>query len=304
MNHQPLIRSASMLTPIPINRTPTSLTFSLTNPPNTSTNDTATSEVGTLRGRMEQQVDAIAGSANKVISGVVGTSFGVLRMLLPGVQESTAVVTNVNAVSDTVSNPITSNTNTSPNTNGNANVSGNVDSGGGGVGWNPVRPGFGLLRRETGLAIAASIAASLPGGGGSGGRRVGAGSSSGAGAGEEGQMLVTVSRPASVRSGAGSGFEDEVGLGDEGEGNEEGENEEERGEGEEEEEDGEEGGDSRSIQSFESMMTGKREKRAAANAKSGRKSLSDRLAHMSGFSRLQSKEGGGDKVRLVYSICN
>ena len=240
-------------------------------------------------------MDAIAGSANKVISGVVGTSFGVLRMLLPGVQESTAVVTNVNAVSDTVSNANTSSTNT--NANGNVNVSGNVDSGGGGVGWNPVRPGFGLLRRETGLAIAASIAASLPGGGSGGGRRVGAGSSSGAGAGEEGQMLVTVSRPASVRSGAGSGFEDEVGLGDEREENEEGENEEERGEGEEEEEDGEEGGDSRSIQSFESMMIGKRERRVASNAKSGRKSLSDRLAHMSGFSRLQSKEGGGEKVR-------
>lgn len=40
----------------------------------------------TLRGRVEQQVDAITGSANKVISGVVDSSFGVLRALLPGTQ--------------------------------------------------------------------------------------------------------------------------------------------------------------------------------------------------------------------------
>lgn len=38
---------------------------------------------GSLRGRVEQGVDVIAGSANKVISGVVDSSFGVLRSFLP-----------------------------------------------------------------------------------------------------------------------------------------------------------------------------------------------------------------------------
>ncbi|EIW80318.1 hypothetical protein CONPUDRAFT_154356 [Coniophora puteana RWD-64-598 SS2] len=42
-----------------------------------------TPAIGMLRGRVEQQVDAIAGSANKVISGVVDSSFGVLRSFLP-----------------------------------------------------------------------------------------------------------------------------------------------------------------------------------------------------------------------------
>ena len=37
-------------------------------------------EVG-LRGRVEQQVDAIAGSANKVLVGMMDTSFGMLKSL-------------------------------------------------------------------------------------------------------------------------------------------------------------------------------------------------------------------------------
>lgn len=37
-----------------------------------------------FRGRVGQGVDAIAGSANKVITGVFYTSFGVLRALIPG----------------------------------------------------------------------------------------------------------------------------------------------------------------------------------------------------------------------------
>jgi hypothetical protein len=115
-------------------------------------------------------------------------------------------------------------------------------------------------------------------------------------------MLVTVSRPASVQSGVGGGFEDEVGLEMKGKGMKE-EKMKKRGEGEEEE-DREEGGDSRSIQSFQSMIIGKRKQHVAANAKSGRKSLSDRLAHMSGFSRLQSKGGCADKVRPCLRLIN
>ena len=73
--------------------------------------------VGGIRGRVEQQVDAIAGSANKVISGVMDSSFGVLRSLLP--------------------------MNAEPSSDSNREHS-----------WNPVRPTFGLLRRESGFSIA------------------------------------------------------------------------------------------------------------------------------------------------------
>jgi hypothetical protein len=62
------MRSASLLTPIPINWMPTHSQTHQTRPRTMTT----TSEVGTFRGRMEQQVNAIAESANKVISGVVG----------------------------------------------------------------------------------------------------------------------------------------------------------------------------------------------------------------------------------------
>lgn len=79
-----------------------------------------------LRGRVEQQVDAIAGSANKVISGVVDSSFGVLRAFLPGGQAAEA-------------------------------APGDGDT-------TAIRPTFGLLRRDTGFSIA-SLAASLPGAG-------------------------------------------------------------------------------------------------------------------------------------------
>lgn len=67
-----------------------------------------------LRGLVEQQVDAIAGSANKVLSGVVDSSFGVLRSFLPG----SSVVETPEAI---IQEP---------------------------------RPTFGLLRRESGFSIA------------------------------------------------------------------------------------------------------------------------------------------------------
>ena len=81
-----------------------------------------------LRGRVEQQVDAIAGSANKVLSGVVDSSFGVLRSLLPGQNQTPAATAT--PVAEATEEP---------------------------------RQGFTLLRRDTGFSIA-SLAASLPGG--------------------------------------------------------------------------------------------------------------------------------------------
>ncbi|KAI8985598.1 hypothetical protein BD414DRAFT_59587 [Trametes punicea] len=88
-----------------------------------------------LRGRVEQQVDALAGSANKVLTGVVDTSFGVLRALLPG-QASDAHPNGV------ATPPVDADQSAAP--------------------WNIPQPRFGLLRRDTHFSIA-SIAASLPG---------------------------------------------------------------------------------------------------------------------------------------------
>jgi hypothetical protein len=88
-----------------------------------------------LRGRVEQQVDALAGSANKVfygVTGVVDSSFGVLRSFLPGGPDAAAVTPAVDA-----------DQNAAP--------------------WNAMRPAFGILRRESGFSIA-SLTASLPGG--------------------------------------------------------------------------------------------------------------------------------------------
>ena len=42
--------------------------------------------------RVEQQVDAIAGSANKILAGVMDTSFGLLKSLLPGQEAQVAGV--------------------------------------------------------------------------------------------------------------------------------------------------------------------------------------------------------------------
>ncbi|KAI0675975.1 hypothetical protein C8Q78DRAFT_1066580 [Trametes maxima] len=143
-----MVISTAELTPIPINR--------------------AGSESGSprvpqasLRGRVEQQVDALAGSANKVLTGVVDTSFGVLRALLPG---QTAEVS-----ADGVATPP-------------------VDADQGAAPWNIAQPRFGLLRRDTHFSIA-SIAASLPG-------RAKSISNE-----ESGQQMIDVpSRPGSSRS--------------------------------------------------------------------------------------------------------
>ena len=211
-----------------------------------------------LRGRVEQQVDAIAGSANKVLSGVVDSGFGVLRSLLPTAPPGDQP---------------------HPGTPG-------ADAPGP---WNISRPGFGLLRRESGFSIA-SLAASLPGR-----NRARSAASSYHAADDEGQEMVE-SRPASVRN---------IRLDDEEEDDDNDEEEESEEDSDEDDEEGEAKQDTRSIRSFESMMserTRARRKRKIAkiNKKAERLSIADRLAHMS-RSRLKgspvhSQEPSGHQV--------
>ncbi|KAI0689506.1 hypothetical protein BC835DRAFT_1418481 [Cytidiella melzeri] len=140
-----------------------------------------------LRGRVEQQVDAIAGSANKVLTGVVDTSFGVLRALLPGTQVSDAAVADPE----------------------------HQDA----APWNTSRPGFGLLRRDTSFSIA-SIAASLPGAGIRSKTPVQKDE-------DGQQLVEVPSRPASIRSARREESSEEEGDDEEDEDSEEGEDEEE-----------------------------------------------------------------------------
>ena len=208
-------------------------------------------EVG-LRGRVEQQVDAIAGSANKVLAGVMVTSFGMLKSLLPA-QE--AQVSGVNSTVGSTTVPATAAPTTTTTTINSTTT--------GGAPWNVVRPNFGLLRRESGFSIA-SIAASLPQAitshkPGSGGDNP-----------EDGQQMVTVStsRPFSESDSADAyafGHGEAEGGGDvrvdlaggSVVGDDEGEEEESEG-GEGCGENGEEPelrASVRSIKSFESMMS-------------------------------------------------
>ena len=113
--------STAELTPIPISR------------PGSDAGSPRIAQ-SSLRGRVEQQVDALAGSANKVLTGVVDTSFGVLRALLPGQTPESHV--------DLSTPPGDADQSAAP--------------------WNVPQSRFGLLRRDTGFSIA-SIAASLPG---------------------------------------------------------------------------------------------------------------------------------------------
>lgn len=204
-----------------------------------------------LRGRVGQQVDAITDSANKVITGVVDSSFGILRSLMPA------------------AGPSATNAASAPGT----PVLGNL------------RPGFGLLRRESGFSIA-SLAASLP---------IAGRSRSNTATEEAGQQLLTVSRPSSVRSRVSvkslhNRKEDEDSGDDESEsveessatGDEEGDDD---GEDEDEEEDEAPAvSDARSIRSFESMLSASKGKSRTARS---RKSLSDRLASVSAFASLK-----------------
>ena len=204
-----------------------------------------------LRGRVEQQVDAIAGSANKVLSGVVDTSFGVLRALLPG-----------GTPEQNVTQP--------PE-----------------VATPEQKPGFGLLKRETGFSIA-TLAASLP-------IARQRSNQSNTTADESGQQMLDVSRPNSRMSKhskvAGAGG-DEIHESSE-------ESEVDSEEEEEEEEDGEH--DTRSIKSFESMMNQRKRRRIKASL--GRKSIADRLANVPGLQRLSHtfdpKSGSDTKVNAT-----
>jgi hypothetical protein len=132
-----------------------------------------------------------------------------------------------------------------------------------------VRPGFGLLRRESGFSIA-SLAASLPGRD----RARSFASTAGTTAEESGQMMVDVSsRPGSVRSVYGSDAESSVE-----------ENGEDVDEDDDEQERDDDRHDTRSIRSFESMMG------RAARKRRPRKSLTDRLANMRGLARLSGPQ--------------
>ncbi|KAF9440734.1 hypothetical protein P691DRAFT_780012 [Macrolepiota fuliginosa MF-IS2] len=265
-----------------------------------------------FRGKVEQQVDAIAGSANKVITGVVDSSFGILRSLLPN--------------------------NPNPNPNQQQLEQEVLREGLGGV----QKQGFGLLRRDTGFSIA-SIAASLP----ISSTRAKAGQVPTGG--EEGQQLVAVmSRPGSLKSvKSKSSLKGLVGDSDESEEENDDDDDDEDNDYESGEEDGDEdgsgqdveegeeggeeggeeehgvdipginvrdasagassfGGDTRSIRSFESMLSDSKKRQRAKRVKklkqkaakerkkntsmsesvtkviSGpRKSLSDRLASVS-----------------------
>ena len=196
-------------------------------------------------------MDAIADSANKVISGVVDSSFGILRSFMPsgGTAQSTRGTTSSGR--------------TTPGT--------------------PGRASFGLLRRESGFSIA-SLAASLPIAAGR--SRLGGGSSGGE---EAGQQMMSVSRPGS-RSPKIMAKPYEEAEDDE-EGDEEGESVSDKDESEDDEgePDGEPevlSGDGRRIRSFESMLSGVNKERRKNLAVDGqqqqpRKTLSDRLASMS-----------------------
>jgi hypothetical protein len=211
-----------------------------------------------LRRGVEQQVDAIAGSANKVILGVVDQGFGVLRALLPGTNPADAQVTSPpeNANPDQEAAP-----------------------------WNAARPGFGLLRRESGFSIA-SLAASLPVGRD---RSRSFASTTGTTAEESGQMMVDVSsRPGSVRSIYGSDAES---SGDE--------NSQENESYEEEEEGIDDRHDTRSIRSFENMMDRATRRRRPRKT---RKSLSDRLASMPGLARLSGLQQAHPQQQVVF-VC-
>ncbi|KAG9033827.1 hypothetical protein FRB95_014149 [Tulasnella sp. JGI-2019a] len=119
-----------------------------------------------LRGRVEQQVGELAGSANKVLTGVVDSSFSALRGFLGhDAANAAAAASNTQAPSTAAT--------TSPTTNS--------------------RQGFGLLRRGSGFSIA-SVAASLPAGLTRDRRNSSAVDQSGQ------QLMEVPSRPGSIRS--------------------------------------------------------------------------------------------------------
>ena len=270
-------------------------------------------------------VDVIAGSANKVILGVVDSSFGVLRALLPG----QTVQTGTNSGNGTSTAPrsglsVTTGSSTSAGAGAGAGA-GEADA----TVWG-VRPGLGLLRRETGFSIA-GLTVALPGG---------ASKARGQSHPEEGQReLVEVSsRLPSLKShlsgqddhekeseeteegseeeGSVQGSEDEEGeegredseVEPTGEGDGEGEGDG-VGEGEADAEE-EEAHDTRSIRSFESMLSGGRAGRktnagtlSASGRPSGRRRLTDftdRLTH--GVAGMSRRVQGGDAAYRTATL--
>ena len=207
--------------------------------------------VAALRGRVEQQVDAIADSANKVISGVVDSSFGILRSFMPAAHSAALSASSGR---------------TTPGT--------------------PGRSSLGLLRRESGFSIA-SLAASLPIAGRS---RAGTAASSEEAGQQMMSVSRPVSRASAKVSvkgyEEGSDNEEEDDDDDDDDGESESskeESEEEDAENKADEPERVLSGDGRSVKSFESMLSASRGRKGAGNQQKQqpRKTLSDRLASMS-----------------------
>ncbi|KAL0065060.1 hypothetical protein AAF712_007896 [Marasmius tenuissimus] len=236
----------------------------------------------TLRHRVEQQVDALSNSANKVITGVTGvvdTSFGIFKSFtLPTLKVGSQ-----------------------------ADLHSEVDG--------PVAPwneGKGtLVRRDTGGFSIRGL--KLPG--------LGGGSVVGGKAKEEEMISVSRPGSVRSRKSAGSRMaasdydseeDDDDNLDEDDVSDGEGESGSEEDGSEEEAEEGEgyfsgPGGDARSIKSFESMMSSRQRasKKAAHSGRSARevagaarKSLSDRLAKVSSGIGGVTKTGSGSNVKL------
>ncbi|KAF8199053.1 hypothetical protein BJ912DRAFT_950728 [Pholiota molesta] len=218
------VMSTADLTPIPLTRSPV-----------TADTPLEAADQG-LRGRVGQQVDAITDSANKVITGVVDSSFGILRSFMP----------SSNVVSPGVAS--------APGTPG-------------------MRPGFGLLRRESGFSIA-SLAASLP---------ITGRSRSNTAVEESGQQLLTVSRPSSVRSRSSRKSLNQDEESDAAEESSATNDEESGSDGDEEDED-------------DSMLSASKPKSKSARA---RKSLSDRLASVSALAHMKGAESSSHRASLL-----
>ncbi|KAF9517957.1 hypothetical protein BS47DRAFT_1389411 [Hydnum rufescens UP504] len=203
-----------------------------------------------IRGRVGQQVGELTTSATKVISGVGGvvdTSFSVLRGLLTVTNDPTHTL--------------------SPG-DGGRNSSGTTWTSG------APRPGFGLLRRGTGLSIA-TVAASLPG------------SSREKTAVEEGQQMLEVpSRPDTARNDTDAEIASRHSASDSGSEEDDGASDAPNvasamdREGDHDEGSYRDRADTRSIRSFSSMMG-----RETTEEKKERTRLADRLANMPALSR-------------------
>ena len=149
------------------------------------------------------------------------------------------------------------------------------------------KPGFNLLRRESGFSIA-SLAASLP---------MGGGRARSTGEEETGQQLITVSRPSSLRSKTswrirGDGDESQDNDDESDDNDDDDDDDDDDGEsaatGDEESDEGAAAeavsvtGDARSIRSFENMLSaGKEQGKKDKKTVRPRKSISDRLASVS-----------------------